>query len=190
MHACTHDPQYIRQACHTMAVETDTQVPKRAADLNPAHRINCGYNPYPERHGTFRNHYPAGQIDADLARANTRSAETERWIPATITGFKRFPFNNFTCYLTLFSKCFSSFPHGTCSLSVSCQYLALDEIYHPLWAAFPNNSTLRNAIVEWQVASQGRDFHPLWCSIPGDLDSYRHRTHFFKLQFREGTSRI
>ena len=54
----------------------------------------------------------------------------------------RFPFNGFTYFLTLFSKFFSSFPHGTCSLSVSCPYLALDEIYHPFWAAFPNNPTL------------------------------------------------
>jgi hypothetical protein len=46
-------------------------------------------------------------------------------------GFNRFPFNNFTLYLTPFSRCFSSFPHGTCSLSVSCPYLALDEVYHP-----------------------------------------------------------
>ena len=53
------------------------------------------------------------------------------------------PFNNFKYFLTLFSKFFSSFPHGTCSLSVSRQYLALDEIYHPLWAALPSNSTLR-----------------------------------------------
>jgi len=30
----------------------------------------------------------------------------------------RFPLNNFKHYLTLFSKFFSSFPHGTCSLSV------------------------------------------------------------------------
>ena len=60
-----------------------------------------------------------------------------------IANFNRFPFNGFTYCLTLFSKCFSSFPHGTCSLSVSCQYLALDEIYHPFWAAFPNNPTLR-----------------------------------------------
>jgi len=29
----------------------------------------------------------------------------------------RFPLNNFKHYLTLFSKFFSSFPHGTCSLS-------------------------------------------------------------------------
>ena len=54
-----------------------------------------------------------------------------------------FPPNNFRHFLTLFSKFFASFPHGTCSLSVSRQYLALDGIYHPLRAAFPNNSTLR-----------------------------------------------
>ena len=50
---------------------------------------------------------------------------------ASTADFNRFHFNGFTCYLTLFSKCFSSFPRGTCSLSVSCLYLALDEIYHP-----------------------------------------------------------
>ena len=44
----------------------------------------------------------------------------------------RFPLNNFKYSFTLFSKFFSSFPHGTCSLSVSRQYLALDETYHPL----------------------------------------------------------
>ncbi|PKX99757.1 hypothetical protein P168DRAFT_103016, partial [Aspergillus campestris IBT 28561] len=49
--------------------------------------------------------------------------------PAGESGRKRFPFNNFTCCLTLFSKCFSSFDHSTCALSVSGQYLALDEIY-------------------------------------------------------------
>ena len=62
----------------------------------------------------------------------------------------RFPFNNFTYSLTLFSKFFSSFPHGTCSLSVSCQYLALDGVYHPLWAAFPNNPTRRKQLVSGQ----------------------------------------
>ena len=57
------------------------------------------------------------------------------------TGFQRFPLSNFKYFLTLFSKFFSSFPHGTCSLSVSRQYLALDETYHPFRAAIPNNST-------------------------------------------------
>ena len=56
---------------------------------------------------------------------------------------KRFPHNGFTCFLTLFSKCFSSFPHGTCSLSVSRQYLALDGYHHPLHAPFPRNATRR-----------------------------------------------
>ena len=61
------------------------------------------------------------------------------------TDFNRFPFNNFTCCLTLFPKCFSSFDHSTCALSVSGRYLALDGIYHPLRAAFPNNSTRRGS---------------------------------------------
>ena len=59
-----------------------------------------------------------------------------------------FPLNNFKYFLTLFSKFFSSFPHGTCSLSVSRQYLALDGIYHLLRAAFPNNPTLRKRFVK------------------------------------------
>lgn len=58
---------------------------------------------------------------------------------------ERFPFNNFTCFLTLFPKCFSSFDHSTCALSVSGRYLALEEIYLPLGAAFPNNSTRRRS---------------------------------------------
>ena len=53
----------------------------------------------------------------------------------------RFPPDNFKHYLTLFSKSFSSFPRGTCLLSVSRPYLALDRIYRPIGAAFPNNPT-------------------------------------------------
>ncbi|EDO31884.1 predicted protein, partial [Nematostella vectensis] len=71
----------------------------------------------------------------------------------------RFPYNGFTYFLTLFSKCFSSFPHGTCSLSVSCQYLALDGVYQPFWAAFPNNPTRRKHIVNGR-GRRRRGFHP------------------------------
>jgi hypothetical protein len=53
----------------------------------------------------------------------------------------KLPPQQFQALFTLFSKSFSSFPHGTCPLSVSRTYLALDGIYHPLGAAFPNNST-------------------------------------------------
>ena len=59
------------------------------------------------------------------------------------------PFQQFQALLTLFSKSFSPFPHGTCLLSVSKQYLALDEIYHPICAPIPRNVTLRNYTVHW-----------------------------------------
>ncbi|KAK7317969.1 hypothetical protein RJT34_02640 [Clitoria ternatea] len=59
----------------------------------------------------------------------------------------RFPPDNFKHSLTLFSKSFSSFPRGTCSLSVSHPYLALDGIYHPIRAAFPNNPTRQQRLV-------------------------------------------
>jgi hypothetical protein len=100
------------------------------------------------------------------------------------SGFKCFPFNNFTHYLTPFSRCFSSFPHGTCLLSVSCHYLALDGIYHPFRAAFPNNSTLWSwGVLAGGVPSQ-RDSHPLRCTVPGDLyDPPHSNPQSFRLQF-------
>ena len=49
--------------------------------------------------------------------------------------------NDFTYYFTFFSKSFSSFPHGTCSLSVSRKYLALEGHYLPISAAVPSNTT-------------------------------------------------
>jgi hypothetical protein len=73
---------------------------------------------------------------------------------------KHFPLNNFRYFLTLFSKFFSSFPRGTCSLSVSRQYLALDGIYHQLRAAFPNNPTRRKHLVRLPTTYR-RDSHPL-----------------------------
>ena len=45
--------------------------------------------------------------------------------------------------LTLFPKCFSSFLHSTCSLSVSYMYLALEEVYLPLCALVSKYATLR-----------------------------------------------
>jgi hypothetical protein len=61
--------------------------------------------------------------------------------------FHSLPFQQFQALLTLFSKSFSPFPHGTCLLSVSNLYLALDEIYHPLCAPIPRNVTLRRNTV-------------------------------------------
>ena len=81
------------------------------------------------------------------------------------TGFLRFLLSNFRYSLTLFSKSFASFPHGTCTLSVSHQCLAFGGIYHPLRAAIPNNSTQTRPL-------QGRgerESHPLRCPVPRDF---------------------
>ena len=80
---------------------------------------------------------------ADRRTGSRRSASDRGASPAPI----RFPPGNFKHSLTLFSKSFSSFPRGTCSLSVSRPYLALDGIYRPIWAAFPNNPTRRQRLV-------------------------------------------
>lgn len=83
-----------------------------------------------------------------VERQTSRSRSTSnRGTPAASI---RFPPSNFKHCLTLFSKSFSSFPRGTCSLSVSCQYLALEGIYLPLRAAFPNSPTRRSRLVEQQ----------------------------------------
>ena len=89
-------------------------------------------------------------VDGRLAGAESTATRGTRRRPLSLTGSHfsriRFPPNGFAVFLTLFSKYFSPFPHGTCSLSVSCQYLALDGVYHPLWAAIPNNPTLRRQL--------------------------------------------
>ncbi|KAG6414460.1 hypothetical protein SASPL_127185 [Salvia splendens] len=79
----------------------------------------------------------------DRRTGSHRSSSDRDTSPAPI----RFPPDNFKHSLTLFSKSFSSFPRGTCSLSVSRPYLALDGIYRPIGAAFPNNPTRRQRLV-------------------------------------------
>ncbi|KAF2634089.1 hypothetical protein P280DRAFT_544009, partial [Massarina eburnea CBS 473.64] len=69
---------------------------------------------------------------------------------------KRFPFNNFTCCLTLFPKCFLSFNYSTCALSVSSLYLALEEIYLPFRAAFLNNLTRQRGFTQRRQATTYR----------------------------------
>ena len=84
-------------------------------------------------------------------------------IPQYTTNVISFPFNNFKYYLTLFSKFFSSFPHGTCSLSVSCLYLALEGIYLPFRAALPSNPTRWYTAVRSELQTKNRviTFHDL-----------------------------
>ena len=59
---------------------------------------------------------------AERRTSKSRSAYGRGASPAPI----RFPPGNFKHSLTLFSKSFSSFPRGTCSLSVARLYLGLE----------------------------------------------------------------
>jgi hypothetical protein len=106
-----------------------------------------------------------------LARRPTsapcRSADDRRMSRADA---KRFPFNNFTHCFTLFSKYFSSFDHSTCLLSVSRRYLALDGIYHPFRAAFPNNPTLRGRGAGTSVPEPQTGFSPSMTSCSKEIE--------------------
>ncbi|KAK8640594.1 hypothetical protein V6N13_008346 [Hibiscus sabdariffa] len=94
--------------------------------------------------GLGRHHDPRRSTPRADRRTGPRRSTSDRGAsPAPI----RFPPDNFKHSLTLFSKSFSSFPRGTCSLSVSRPYLALDGIYRPIRAAFPNNPTRRQRLV-------------------------------------------
>jgi hypothetical protein len=153
------------------------QFPKDRAGFTPQshHRhwpsINLDYCPDGVTH-----------VDQHLAHAAARERRISLGAPTTSN---RFPLNNFKHFLTLFSKFFSSFPHGTCSLSVSRHYLALEGIYLQFWAAFPNNPTRGKHLVVQQSRSR-RGSHPLGRRLPADLNSSRHRGHFCRLQFSKG----
>jgi len=85
------------------------------------------------------------RIQRQLTTANWKYKHARHWFPS--------------------SKFFASFPHGTCTLSVSHQYLAFDGIYHPLGAAIPNNSTPL-----WMLQdADKRESHPLCCPVPRDF---------------------
>ena len=134
-----------------------------------------GYNPVHQVHGFLvpsSKLSTASQIDFDSDQITEHNSA--HWRPQVLVwpqhkqpttrtiinvtrpnvGFHRFPFSNFMHFLTLFSKFFSPFPHGTCSLSVSRLYLALDEIYHPFRAAIPNSPTRWRHIVHSRLQAQ------------------------------------
>jgi hypothetical protein len=87
--------------------------------------------------------------------------------------------------LTLFSNYFSSFPHGTCSLSDSRRYLALDEIYHLIYAPVPGNATprfrtLRRAkhVLNWAFTIRCASFQKTYtCRPAGHGSRYYNAEH-------------
>ncbi len=96
---------------------------------------------------------PKLQPPPEFSLIHTQSLSADRLttVPHPTWAYRRSPSASLsTISSTLwlfFSKFFSSFPRGTCSLSGSHLYLALDGIHHQIWAAFPNNPTLRQHLV-------------------------------------------
>ena len=62
------------------------------------------------------------------------------------------------------SGCFSPFPHGTSSLSVSQEYLALPDGAGRFPQDFSGPVVLRCLLLDKILRVQ--DYHPLWCSFP------------------------
>jgi hypothetical protein len=60
---------------------------------------------------------------------------------------------------------FSPFPHGTSTLSVSTEYLALEDGPPGFKRGFPCPVLLTNSHREIE-RFRLRDFHPLWCGFP------------------------
>lgn len=86
-------------------------------------------------------------------------------------GFHR---RSFGLYLTLFSKSFSPFPRGTCVISVSGRYLALEGSHLPTSRCTPKQRYSRTVCVPAQLLpllhrQAPRDCHPLWCGVLGRL---------------------
>ena len=79
--------------------------------------------------------------------------------------FHSLPSQRFQALLTLFPKSFSPFPHGTCLLSVSSQYLALEENYLPFCAPVPKYATLQKRTVRVKLPTR-RGSHPLRRYLP------------------------
>ena len=64
-----------------------------------------------------------------------------------------------------YSGYFSPFPHGTCSLSVSQEYLALPDGAGKFRQSFTGSALLR--ILASTITLRIRDYHPFSCTFPG-----------------------
>jgi len=86
------------------------------------------------------------------------------------------------------SKVLFTFPHGTCLLSVSSRYLALDENYHPFSAPFPKYATLNSAPNATDSERRKYGILTLYDAFfQKDLRPVRHWQHLSRLQFKGKT---
>lgn len=136
-------------------LETDVDRPFQWTEYKQASRERHSNPPFPSRE---RDCDEPQQPFGPLAIASASR-------PSSL----RFPLHDFKSYFTPLSGFFSSFVRTTCSLSVSCQYLALREIYLALCAALPSNATRRSHSSTAHVSRATRGFHPPWQCFPDTL---------------------
>ncbi|KAG6472980.1 hypothetical protein ZIOFF_070462 [Zingiber officinale] len=174
----------------TLACQTPWSVFQGGSNRSPGRCLGAGAvdwaaNARPRPFGDMQRYAVLG---LDRRRASvirvSRAEQRVRIVRGHSVDPIRFPRGNFKYSLTLFSKSFSSFPRGTCSLSVSRQYLALDEIYRPTGAAFPNNPTRRQRLVVRHGPGQtGSPSHPIqrtWAKLSRTYLPFRLHGIFLK----------
>ena len=95
-----------------------------------------------------------------LVSANAQVARVQASQGVSLESLSTGSASTISSLLTFFPKCFSSFLHSTCSLSVSYLYLALEEVYLPLSALVSKYTTLRGPACVGPGTVRGS--HPLW----------------------------
>ena len=129
------------------------------------------HRPLTRSHGYDPLMFPLIRARRSQTRQLRRAAQPTLTSCVEITqrpmGLLPFAPNDFKVFFTLFPKCFSSFVHTTCSLSVLVQYLAFAEVHLRLCTALSNCATLgvlgdfahRRPDGYGTIALLGRSFH-------------------------------
>jgi len=98
------------------------------------------------RQDCVREHTNRVCVEGDcVSRTDSDASGSERLPPPPDRRMGLIPFalNDFKVSITLFPKCFSSFVHTTCSLSVLAHHLAFADVHLPVCTALSNCATLR-----------------------------------------------
>ena len=134
--------------------------------------------PPPTASGTARPH---------LVSASARVARVQASQGASLEYISTGSASTISSLLTFFPKCFSSFLHSTCSLSVSYVYLALEEVYLPLGALVSKYTTLRQPARV--VAGAARGSHPLWRRARAHFSAGSRWTSSLQITIRRANAR-
>ena len=164
-------PQNLNQENHSITTDRRTRQFETLKISSRRHRSEThdltDYRRKPTREDDLKREAPTtiGSVRNPLRKSRITGVignlTHENWLHSL-------PFRRFQALLTLFPKSFSSVPHGTFSLSVSDQYLALDENYHPFVLQF-QRTRLKDTTPYRPLSPRGRGSHPPWHSFPREL---------------------